>query len=125
MREAVLNEKACKSIGTEKHMPGAWLTPTPANEEPEHLPKGSHKIILDIPMVLSQFPQNSQHRITNIFTAAAGRPQTTEISGKIQLKLSEPRLLRTWAGKAASTQQEGKATGHPLTNGLQTQGRPS
>lgn len=85
-REAVLNEKACKSIGTEKHMPGAWLTPKPANEEPEHLPKGSHKIILDIPMVLPQFPQNSQHRITNIFTAAAGRPQTMETSGEMQLK---------------------------------------
>lgn len=33
-----------------------------ADTDQEHLAQGGHEIILDIPMVLPQFPQNPQHR---------------------------------------------------------------
>ena len=62
-----------------------WLTLMLANEpgdQEEYLPKGSHDIILDIPMVLPQFPQNPHHRTGNILTAVAGGPQTMQTRGK-------------------------------------------
>lgn len=77
-----------KSTGTREIHTSAWLTLTLVNEpeDQEHLPKGSHKIILDIPMVLLQFPQNPQHRAGNISPAVSGGPQTMKASGETQLK---------------------------------------
>lgn len=77
------------------------------SEDQEHLPKGGHEIILDIPMVQPRFPQNPHHRTDNILTAVAEGPQTRQASGEIQLKQSQTGLLKREAAACAPGQEGG------------------
>lgn len=79
-----------KSAGPRQTHTSAWLTRMLANEPEgqEDLPRGSHKIIPDIPVDLPQFPQNPHHRTGNILPAVA----QTQTWGNL-LKRSQTRLL--------------------------------
>lgn len=50
---------SCKSKGTGEIHTSAWVTLMlmSESEDQRHLPKGGHKIILDIPVLLPQFPK--------------------------------------------------------------------
>lgn len=65
-------------------------------EDQEHLPKGSHRIIPDVPTVLPQSPQNPRHRTGNIVTAATEGPDHGDIWGNATPKISDqaPRKRR-------------------------------
>lgn len=83
-----------KSAGPRQTHTSAWLTRMLANEPEgqEDLSRGSHKIILDIPVDLPQFPQNPHHRTGNILPAVA----QTQTWGNPTQKISDqaPRKKR-------------------------------